>query len=200
MYNTIVDMSKENKPKNNNVSKDRDEIYEMMHGKKAKKKPPSFLTFLLVVVAILLLLPIFSGSLEDAEKVEPTASEVAAAVKIGDVESIIVRGPEVEVLFKNEVVGVLRRDSSSPFLETLIDLGVTQEALDGITYNVEKETGPGVWLRNILPFLFPILLLLLIFWFFTRQMKGAGGMQVFQFGRARARLSHPGDGKDAITF
>ena len=65
---------------------------------------------------------------------------------------------------------------------------------------MERESGIGYWFKTILPFLFPILILVLFFWYLSRQAKGMGGMQVFQFGRSRARFINPNDAMNKVTF
>ena len=69
-----------------------------------------------------------------------------------------------------------------------------------VTYRVERESGFGYWFKAVLPFLFPILILVLFFWYLSRQAKGMGGMQVFQFGRSRARFVNPNDKTNKVTF
>ena len=54
-------------------------------------------------------------------------------------------------------------------------------------------------LLNILPFLLPIVFILLFFWYLSRQMKGAG-MQALSFGQSKARITDPNDKNNRVTF
>ena len=136
----------------------------------------------------------------EKDALEPTISEVVASIKEGEIKSIIVRGIGVEVLYNDERVGELRRNVNSSFDETLINLGVTSEEFTEFEYSVKVETGFGYWFKSVLPFIFPFLLLVLFLWFFLKQSKGVGGMQIFQFGRSRARFIDPNDKENRITF
>ncbi|MBI2631341.1 ATP-dependent zinc metalloprotease FtsH [Candidatus Nomurabacteria bacterium] len=55
------------------------------------------------------------------------------------------------------------------------------------------------WLVNILPFLLPVVFILLFFWYLSRQVKGAG-MQAFTFGQSKARITDPNDKSNKVTF
>ncbi len=168
--------------------------------KRGTKKPPKFTTVLLVVVGILLVSSYGYGLLQEKEEVKnPSISEIVTAIQNRNITSLIVSGPEVSVVYTDDTKAVLRKDAFEAFDQTLLNLGVTAAQLGAIEYRIEKETGFGVWVKNVLPFLFPILILLLFIWFITRQAKGVG-MQVFQFGRSRARFINPNDKANRVTF
>ena len=167
-----------------------------------KKKLKSPGTSTILIIAFFILIAYGYSYATTMENEEPTVSEVVASIKGGEVESIVTRGRMVEINYKEEGrVGELLKDPVVEFVETLSILGVTQEELSLINYSVEKEKGFGVVLKTLLPFLFPILLLLVFFWFLSSQSKGmGGGMQVFSFGKSRARFVDPKDKKNRITF
>jgi cell division protease FtsH len=52
---------------------------------------------------------------------------------------------------------------------------------------------------NLAPFLLPLIVVVVIAWFITRQVKGAG-MQAFTFGQSKARIIPPDDKKQRVTF
>jgi cell division protease FtsH len=54
-------------------------------------------------------------------------------------------------------------------------------------------------MENILPFLLPIIFILIFFWYLSRQVKGAG-MQAFSFGQSKARITDPNDKNNRVTF
>ena len=67
--------------------------------------------------------------------------------------------------------------------------------------NIEIQNPSGVlfWLGNILPFLLPILFILIFFWFIARQAKSSA-LQAFSFGQSKAKVIEPNDKKEKVTF
>ncbi len=165
-----------------------------------KRYMPDLFNIILWCVVFFIVFSFIRDAYYGEEELEPTISEVAAAVQAGEVTEIIVRGAKVEIQYADEQIGTLRKDAVAAFDETLLNLGVTAEHLAGLQYSVEREQGIGYWLKSSLPFLFPLLLFILFFWFLSRQTKGMGGMQLFQFGRSRARFVNPDDKKNQVTF
>ena len=156
---------------------------------------------ILMWVAIgFIILSFINQSYRASDTLKPTISEVVSSIQEGEITSITVRGPYVEVVYVGEEEGRLRKDGAAAFDETLMNLGITVEQFATIQYSVKQEQGPAFWLKSSLPFLFPILLFGLFFWFISRQTKGMGGMQVFQFGRSRARFISPGDKNNTVLF
>ena len=189
------------KAKKNTQKKKTNVIFRQINfsNKKTKNSPRSFFRIIvLVMIGYLLISYIYTGHNENKNVLELTLTDVATAVQIGEVKSIIVRGINAEVTYIDERVGKVRKDGIESVPQTLTLLGVTPEQLLAVAYSEEKETGAGYWFRSALPFIFPALLLLLFLWFFTRQ-KG-GGMQIFQFGQSRARFINPGDKKNRVMF
>lgn len=69
---------------------------------------------------------------------------------------------------------------------------VPKEALAQVEIEIKNESGFFYVLMNLLPFLLPILFIIFIFWYLSRQVKGAG-MQAFTFGQSKARITDPND-------
>ena len=83
--------------------------------------------------------------------------------------------------------------------ESLRNFGVTDEQLDAISIDVQRESGFGYWVGQLAPFLFPLLFLGIIIWFILRSMKGTG-MQALNFGNSKARMIDPNDTSKKVTF
>ena len=153
-----------------------------------------------VIIVLMLISVLFSGELpKGASAKEPSISEIASDVNAGNITSIIVSGNNVDIIYSDGAEGKAIKEGIAPFVEILSGYGVTKEALNSIEYRVEKESGFGYWARSFLPFLFPILILLLFIWFIVKQAKGTG-VQAFSFGKSRARFIDPNDKKHRITF
>src|SRR3989338_6830955 len=64
---------------------------------------------------------------------------------------------------------------------------------------IKDESGFVFVIFNILPFLLPIVFILLFFWYISRQVRGAG-MQALSFGQSKARITDPNDKNNRVTF
>lgn len=138
---------------------------------------------------------------EQQEPDEISISEIATQVKNGEVSEIIIRGSLLEVSYTDETrnSAEAKKETDAPITDTLTNLGVTTEQLSAVKIDVQNETGFAYYLATFAPFLFPILFLLLIIWFFTRSVKGAG-MQALNFGTSKARVIDPDDKSQKVTF
>ena len=170
------------------------------HDGKDKKKGRRWMNIALWVLLLYFALSFSVGGFTNQDVLEPTISEVVSAIQSNQVAGIEVSGRKVTVTYVDEQVGELQKDPIASFDETLINLGVTADEFSRLKYSVVKEGGFGYWLRQILPFLFPLLIFGVFLWFIMRQSKGMGGMQVFQFGRARARFVSPNDENGRVSF
>ena len=184
--------------------KQQDHLLKVLLRKKKrdpqKKGGRSWTGVLLWGTLIYLVLSFGAGGLNNQDTLQPTISEVVTSIQADEVASIEVSGKKVTVTYTDETVGELQKDAVASFDETLTNLGVTAGELAQVKYSVVKEGGFGYWVMQILPFLFPILILGVFFLFLMRQTKGMGGMQLFQFGRARARFVNPDDDDGKVSF
>ena len=165
-----------------------------------KKKFSQVINILVWIAIIYLVASLGFDSIRGDDILEPTISDVVSSIQEGEVEEIVVRGQQVRVTYVDESIGELRKDTIASFDETLLNLGVAPIQLADVDYSVKKETGFGYWIKTLLPFLFPVLILGFFIWYLTRQTRGMGGMQVFQFGKSRARFLGPNDEKNKVTF
>ncbi len=176
--------------------------------KKPVKKPEDIkkqlfsqvMTVLLFFAVIIMLFSIVSENQQD-EKV--ALSEVAKSINVGAVSGIDVEREKLNITYTSGETREAKKESESSLSESLKNLGVNEEALAGVNIKVVDPSGFVLFLERFMPFLFPLLLLGMIFWFFMRTSKGAGGggaMQAFTFGQSRAKFIDPKDSKNRITF
>lgn len=172
-------------------------------GKYLPVGPGNFWNNMLSTVLLLIFVTaVFSYLSETQVKPEElTITDVVERVKAGEVDTIIVRGSVLEVSYKDDTKtsGEAKREVDASVTESLTNLGVTAEELAAITIDVQRETGFGYWFGQFAPFLFPLVLLGVIIWFFTRSVKGAG-MQALNFGSSKARMIDPNDTAQKVTF
>ena len=170
-----------------------------------KKKPAnflnSFLTTFLVIITIMFLFSFISEQRTSIEEI--TISQLAQDVREGLVSEIVIRGTEVVATYRADegeetIQKETKRETDSPLSATLAVFGVTPEQLAEVSIDVRNQEGFMFYFLIFAPFLFPILFIIFIIWYLSRQVKGAG-MQAFTFGQSNARLFNPTD-KKKVTF
>jgi|TARA_Y100000310_G_scaffold345866_1_gene471929 cell division protease FtsH len=157
----------------------------------------NLLTTFLIFVIIISAYSMFVESREDVEEI--AVSELAQQVTAGEVETITVKGEELEIVYVDGTERESKKEADTALTDTLENYGVTNEALNAVTVKIENESGFGYWLSNLAPFLIPLLFIAFFIWFLTRQVKGAG-MQAFTFGQSKARMIDPKDKSQRVTF
>ncbi|MBX4198638.1 ATP-dependent zinc metalloprotease FtsH [Candidatus Parcubacteria bacterium] len=173
-------------------------------GPKGKVPPGNqFIRNILTGIFILLLLvTLYSVIAENrARNDEVSISQIASDVSAGKVTKILVNGDSLEVYYdtKGNVVKTAKKEESSPLTETLVNYGVTPDRLSRVDIQIESPSGFGFWVLNLAPFILPLIVVIVIAWFITRQVRGAG-MQAFTFGQSKARIISPDDKKQRVTF
>ncbi len=136
---------------------------------------------------------------ETKKDVEISLSELARLVNIGQVSEIKVQGEKLDVTLLNNEKRTAQKEVESSLSQTLANYGVLPVELQKVKLTVSNSYGTSFWLITILPILLPIIFVLFIFWFISRQVKGAS-MQAFTFGQSRARLINPDDSNQRVTF
>ena len=130
---------------------------------------------------------------------EISLSELAQDIKSGLVSEVVVRGDKLEIKYTSDEQKESKKEVSAPLSDTLINYGVTAKELSDLKIDIKSQTGFGFWVLNLAPFIIPIIFIIFIIWFLTRQVKGAG-MQAFTFGQSKARMILPHDKKQKVTF
>lgn len=168
--------------------------------KKGKENPKFLGSMSSAVLIFMIIIAIYlavSGSSQSVTQVP--VSELAKSVTAGDVKKILVEGEKLTITYQNDETKESKKEVESSLSQTLFNYGVGNDALTKVELEIKNESGFGFWLLNILPFLLPIFFIILLFWFLSRQVKGAG-MQAFTFGQSRARITDPDDKNNKVTF
>lgn len=171
--------------------------------KNKNKKDSGFISKLwsvfLILLTIMAIYSIFSGG--EPKPASLSLSELSSKVRAGEVKSIVVEGEKLKITLNDEAGTVFesKKELESSLTDTLSNYGVTAEDLSRSNIEIKNESGFFFWLGNLLPFLIPIIFILLFFWFLSRQAKGAG-MQAFSFGQSKAKLTDPDDKNNRVTF
>jgi len=153
-----------------------------------------FLIFLIFVVGY----GLFSGGTK--KPAEVSLSEIASDVRDGKVDTIEVEGSKLLAKYEDGTEKISKKEPESGLSETLKNYGVTSEELSAVKVEIKNPGGFGYWLANLAPILIPVLLLVILMWYLSRQVKGGGGMQAFSFGQSKARVIYPDDTAQKVTF
>jgi cell division protease FtsH len=151
--------------------------------------------YLLLFVAIIVMV-VYNFNQQASLQEALTISEVSEQIKSGAVARVIVDENRLTI---RDAAGNDRtsyKESTSTFVEQLLNLGVTQDQLQNV--RIEHKP-PSAWLgiATALGWILPFLILGVIFWFFFRQAQGSNNAAM-SFGKSRARM-FTGD-QPTVTF
>jgi cell division protease FtsH len=121
---------------------------------------------------------------------------LAAEIKEGNVKQISIDNNRLEVTLADDEEAIVHKEEGVGLIETLGNLGVSQEMLADVDIDVARPSGLGNWL-GILSWVLPIVLISAFFLLIFRQAQSSGS-QAMSFGKSRARL-FTGE-KPTITF
>ena len=108
-------------------------------------------------------------------------------------------GDSLDLVYADESIKTSRKDPSAGLPETLATYGVTPAELAKVSITIQGQSGFEFWFLTLVPILLPLLFIVFIFWFLSRQVRGAG-MQAFSFGQSKARVTDPDDSAQKVTF
>jgi len=158
----------------------------------------NFILILFIFLLISAIFTLFVNPFDQSKEI--SLSQLVEDINQEKVKEVIVAGPEISILYKDESEALSRKEEESSFTESMIALGADSEKLKNVNLKAEGEGGVWVWLSPLLLFGLPLLLFVFFFFMIFRQAK-AGATQAFSFTKARARLfgaeGHP---KQKITF
>ncbi|MCX6712501.1 MAG: hypothetical protein NT041_02340, partial [Candidatus Vogelbacteria bacterium] len=126
-------------------------------------------------------------------------SEVAQLINQDKVAKISVQSEDLQITLVDKTTKQAKKEVESSLSQSLVNYGVPAEKLKKVVIEVSNSYGTSFWLITVLPILVPIIFVLILFWFISRQVKGAS-MQAFTFGQSKARLINPDDPKQRVTF
>jgi len=152
------------------------------------------LVYILIVVAVAVLF--YSASQSADRPADGSITDVAALVRDGQVNRIVVAGDQLTVQLKDKSVFVSTKEEGVNLTSSLTKLGVTPEQLAQVEYKVSPPSDMSGWL-TILGTVLPLVLIGGLFLMILRQAQGSNS-QAMSFGKSRARV-FTGD-KPTVTF
>ena len=126
-----------------------------------------------------------------------TLNELTAKINSGEVSKIVVSGSQLTVTLSDDKEMYSKKEAESGLTETLKNYGVSAEALQKVSFEVEEESGFRFWAGILIPTLLPLIIIGVFFWMMFRQAKG-GMNQAFTFGKANVKMF--ASFKDKVVF
>lgn len=130
---------------------------------------------------------------------EIALSELVSEINTGTVSKVTVEGEKIKIEFKDGTLKTSKKEIESSLSETLSNYGVSIEELGKVSLEVKNPSDIAFYLLTSLPFLIPVILIVLFLYFASRQIKGSS-MQMFSFGQSKARVIYPDDKSQKVTF
>lgn len=177
-----------------------------MSAKQPKKLPTkqprtigSYIISAILIFAVLIAVYSLVADMGNKKPQTVGLSEVARLVNAGEVKSISIDGQDLSLTKTDDSIVKSKKEPDAALTTTLVSYGVEPVTLAKVDVNVVAQSGVAFFLLNILPILLPIALVIFFFWMLSRQAKGAG-MQAFNFGQSKARVTDPSDMNNKVTF
>ncbi len=155
--------------------------------------------FVYVLIFLALAAILYSVRAQTPAKEVLSLGEVRDAILNKEVEKIAVAEDNLTVYFvpsSSHSIAVTRVEGKSTAAEQLVSLGVTQESLARVKWDVQR---PSDWgnIMALLSYTLPAVFVVGFIYFMMRQAQGTNN-QAMQFGKSRARVFN--SDQPAITF
>ncbi|PIR93120.1 cell division protein FtsH [Candidatus Falkowbacteria bacterium CG10_big_fil_rev_8_21_14_0_10_43_10] len=153
----------------------------------------NLLIFFFIFIVIAGLFYNAAPSNQEVERI--SINKLVEEINNEEAESIVIEGSILKVSLKGGGKQSVKKEAGESFSELLNNFGVPAEKINKVNIEVKEESGWQFWLSNLLPFLFPLLLIGLFVYFMFRQVQGANG-RAMMFGQSQAREVNRQDEKN----
>jgi cell division protease FtsH len=150
--------------------------------------------FVLAALVVMFLYNQFSLRQPEAEVI--SLQELATEIKGGKIAKITVESDTIGIERTDGSEATAHKEEQASLAETLANLGVSQEALGTVEFEVAAPSGLLNWI-GILSWVLPGILIIAFFLIIVRQAQSSGN-QAMSFGKSRARM-FSGE-KPTVTF
>ena len=155
--------------------------------------------FLLLIFTFLVITALFSAFSADEKKIEEVGLEtIINNLKEENVSEVKVYSNRLEIVLKDERVLEAKKEEGDSFASLISDFSLDSEKLSEVKINIETESGWSFWLKTILPFLLPLLIIGVFIFFMMRGVQGANS-KAMSFGQSAAK-NYKIDDKNKTTF
>jgi cell division protease FtsH len=146
------------------------------------------------LIVISILFSLFIGTSKPSPSI--SLNDLANDINAGKVQQVTVSGNDLAVTMKDGSMATSQKEAETGISQTLKNLGVNDQAIQGVNFQVTAPSGVEFWVSVLGPTVLSLLLIGFIFWLMFRQAK-TGVNQAFSFGRSNLRLSNF---KDRVLF
>jgi cell division protease FtsH len=169
--------------------------------KKSFNRPRGFFNNFFIALAVLfVLIGIYSSFASPSSTSDQIAlTALANDINAGKVVSLAVTGDDVVATYADKTQKNTVKESETSLTDTLSKYGVTPAKLSAVNISIDEPNGFWYWVDQLAPYVLPLIIIALIMWFLTRQMRGAG-VQALSFGQSKARMISPDDARQRVTF
>ncbi|MDD5172767.1 MAG: ATP-dependent zinc metalloprotease FtsH [Patescibacteria group bacterium] len=157
----------------------------------------NFLIFLIVFLIISGLFSLLNSGEGGTQQI--SLNNLVEKIKAKEIQEILIEKDRLNIISFDQKRYFTFKEENESLISVLTDYGVSAEDLSLISISVENTKGRETFFNVILPVLFPLFLLIIIIFFFSKQVRGAG-MQAFKFGESQARKINPQDKRVKTTF
>ncbi|MFZ2979068.1 MAG: ATP-dependent zinc metalloprotease FtsH, partial [Candidatus Magasanikiibacteriota bacterium] len=157
--------------------------------------------FVIIVASLLIIAALLSFSSLTAEKPEEVGlNTLVQKINNEEVKEVIVEGDILHVTLNdiNAKPLEVKKEPGQSFTEVLSNYGVAGDKLAKVNITVKEQSGFEHWMSVLLPIVLPILLIVGIIYFMTRQVQGVNN-KAMGFGQTQAKQAKPDD-KNKKTF
>ncbi len=156
----------------------------------------NFIVFFVIFIAIAVLFSFYDKG--DNKSSVVGIETLISYINNEEVDSIIIEGNNLIVTLKNNDKKTVRKETGESLSELFKNFNVDSLKVKDINIEVKDESGLNFWLKTILPFLIPFLLIGVFIYFMLRGVAGANS-RAMMFGQSQAK-EFGKDQKGKITF
>jgi len=156
--------------------------------------------FLIFLIIFLIISGIFSLLGNQNKRIqEISLNELVQEIQDELIQEITIEENRLNITLIDQTQQITFKEENESLVELLNNYGVSSEKLSKLSLVVKSMRGRNTFFNIIFPLLIPLLLLVGLIYFFSKQVKGAG-MQAFKFGESKAKKVNPQDKKVKTTF
>jgi len=155
----------------------------------------NFLIFFLVFLAMA---AIFSAFSKNSEVAKVGIEAMIQSINQDQVKSLVVSGNTVKIELKDGSRQIVQKEPSESLSSLLSNFQVAPDKLAAVAISVQEPSGWSYWLGELLPFILPLILVALLFFFMMRSAQGMNS-KAMSFGQSNAKDFNL-DNKNQITF
>lgn len=156
-----------------------------------------FIIAVLIFVAILGILNTVSPSFKQPEQI--ALSQLAQEIKDGKIDSLQIKSDSIiDITLKDGTKQATTKEPETSTVEAMKNLGVSDQQFAAVSITVNNQPGIGKTVMDWLPIVVPFILVLVVLFFFMKQLQGANS-KAMSFGQAGARMVDSKN-KNKVTF